>query len=122
MPPVGTLTAKFKTPSGSSNLGLLLISLCTSFRGSDVTARGWQLNLGRLNDKGGDLHSSTEEVDANTAAGKFVRGMFGEMLPLKATASQSNGKTPRTFAMTRASPTQAHHALGTTITSAVHSP
>lgn len=41
--------------------------------------RGWQLNLGRLNDKGGDLHSSTEEVDANTAAGKFMRGMFGEM-------------------------------------------
>lgn len=41
--------------------------------------RGWELNLGRLNDKSGDLHSSTEEVDATTAAGKFQRGIFKEV-------------------------------------------
>lgn len=40
------------------------------------TRRGWELNYGRLEDVGGDLVSSTEEVDARTATGKLTRGML----------------------------------------------
>jgi site-specific DNA recombinase len=41
--------------------------------------RGWELNYGRLEDVGGDLVSSTEEVDASTATGKLTRGVLKEI-------------------------------------------
>ena len=41
--------------------------------------RGWELNFGRLEDVGGDLQSSTEEVDARTATGKLTRGVLKEI-------------------------------------------
>lgn len=41
--------------------------------------RGWELNYGRLEDVGGDLQSSTEEVDASTATGKLTREVLKEI-------------------------------------------
>lgn len=43
------------------------------------TRSGWEKNLGRVEDKGGELHSASEPVDAKTAVGKFTRGLFGQL-------------------------------------------
>ncbi|MFD0855529.1 recombinase family protein, partial [Actinomadura adrarensis] len=40
---------------------------------------GWAVNLERVEAKGGQLVSATEEVDARTASGKFARGMLAEV-------------------------------------------
>lgn len=53
----------------------------------DRTARHrlrWNVAIDRLDTVGGFLESATEAIDVSTAAGRFTRGMFGELAALKA--------------------------------------
>jgi site-specific DNA recombinase len=41
--------------------------------------RGWAVNLGRVEDAGGQLQSATEDIDATSSGGKFQRGIYAEI-------------------------------------------
>lgn len=44
----------------------------------------WAMALDRVENAGGRLESATEQVDAGTSAGRFTRGMFGEVAAFEA--------------------------------------
>lgn len=44
----------------------------------------WAVALDRVENCGGRLESATEQVDAGTSAGRFTRGMFGEVAAFEA--------------------------------------
>lgn len=53
----------------------------------DRTARNrlkWAVAIDRIDSAGGRLLSATEQVDSSTPAGRFTRGMFGEMAAFRA--------------------------------------
>lgn len=44
----------------------------------------WAVALDRVEQAGGRLESATEQIDVSTSAGRFTRGMFGEMAAFEA--------------------------------------
>jgi DNA invertase Pin-like site-specific DNA recombinase len=44
----------------------------------------WAVALDRVGSAGGRLESATEQIDVSTSAGRFTRGMFGEMAAFEA--------------------------------------
>ncbi|GAW57331.1 recombinase family protein [Nocardioides sp. PD653] len=44
----------------------------------------WAVALDRVEEAGGRLESATEQIDVSTSAGRFTRGMFGEMAAFEA--------------------------------------
>lgn len=44
----------------------------------------WAVALDRVETAGGRLESATEQIDVSTSAGRFTRGMFGEMAAFEA--------------------------------------
>ena len=44
----------------------------------------WAVALDRVEEAGGRIESATEQIDVTTSAGRFTRGMFGEMAAFEA--------------------------------------